>query len=1251
MNSNTDKIAVIGMACRFPGAKNLNEYWNNLVEGKDTITHFRDEELSKFEINYEELKKNPDYIKARGILEDIDKFDAGFFEMTPKEAAGTDPQQRVWLEIAWEAFENAGCDPFNYPGAIGVFAGGYLNTYLLNNILRDPVKLENYIRLRTTESFQIMTGNDVAYIPTKTAYKFNLKGPAINIQTACSTSLVAISQACQSLFSFESDLCLAGGICIVTPQESGYIYQEGAIPSPDGKCRPFDAKAKGSVFSNGVGIVILKRLEDAIRDHDNIYSLVSGWAVNNDGSNKVSYTAPSIEGQAEVIMMAQAFAGISPEEISYIEAHGTATQLGDPIELAALTKAFSSKTERKQFCGIGSVKSNIGHTDAAAGVASFIKACLATYYKMLPATLHFNEPNPHFDFEKSPFYVQDKLKKWNEDKPLIMGVSSFGIGGTNAHVILEEPPLVKQKIDNIKLWPEFLPLSAKSGIALKDRIRDFLDYLKKEPNAKLEDIAFTLQNGRNHMQYRSYCVAEKIDEIKLNKIYFFDITSCTNLSEITFMFPGQGAQYVNMGQTLYKTNDQFKNILDKCFDIVKSETGLILKEILFSTEDIELAEKKLARTDITQMTLFIIEYALAKIYEELGIQPKYLIGHSIGEYTAACISGVFDLDTALKIVIKRGQLMQSMPSGSMLAVKCNKEKLEALNNSKYEIAADNAHELCSISFMTEDIELIKSLLDKNDIGYVPINTSHAFHSSVFDPILKEFGDYVNKFKLNIPVIPFISCLTGEFITPAQAVSYDYWSQQLRCTVLFKKGVSTIKQHEDVLFLEVGPNTHLSSLIRRNTEVSNKNAIVASLGKKDVIDDRFKIISSLGNLWVNGTELKFERLHLTDQPIKICLPTYPFQRQRYWIDYVPGLLPVNAENPYTEISSERSEKLTIQSSDDSLVEELKDLLCQMTGFIKENLKEDMSFEKMGLDSLFLTQLSRSLEKKYMVRVEFRQLTSEYSSLKELSKLILGKSNHLIKQRIADNREVPIEINNFVKFQPNGNKPPLVIIHGQQANNLIQEFIDDEQPFYGYLHPGSDGEKISFKSVNEMAKAYLGQLLRHRPEGPYYLGGFSFGGILAFEMAIQLRNLGQEVPLLALIDSASPLAREPFRWYNNFFKIIKSNILVPPVIWILRIVKLSICKSFIKIKKPVPINLRPFYIIDKYKMLTRTYQPKKFDGDILLFRASQNKSSFKYLGWERFANNIKIVNIDGDHLKVIKDKKRVKILFTEIEKYLL
>jgi acyl transferase domain-containing protein/thioesterase domain-containing protein len=1218
MNSVRDKIAVIGVACRYPGAKNKDEYWNNLLEGKETIKFFTDEELAKSEYDFENLKTNSDYIRARGIINDVDKFDADFFGMNPKEAAFTDPQQRVWLETAWEALEDAGCDPFTYPGAIGVFAGSYINTYLLNNILRDRTRLENYIRLRGSESYQILTGNDVSFLPTKTAYKFNLHGPAINVQTACSTSLVAISQACQSLFSFESDICLAGGVCIVIPQETGYLSQAGAIQSPDGKCRPFDAKGNGTVFSNGAGVVILKRAEDAIRDKDVIYALVSGWALNNDGNDKVSYTAPSVEGQATAITMAHSFAGISPEQIAYIEAHGTATRLGDPIELTALNKVFSAKTDKKQFCGIGSVKSNIGHTDAAAGVASFIKACLSVYNKTIPASLNFTEPNPNFDFRNSPFFVQDKTQKWESSNPLIIGVSSFGIGGTNSHVIVEEPPVPGPSEERSGIWPELLLLSAKKDSALIARKNDLIRYMNNNPQISLADVAFTLGMGRNHMEYRSFAVAE--DGMNLDS-FSSGIRSDDQLKGMAFLFPGQGAQYSGMGKSLYQTNSHFRQIADQCFNIFRSETGMDMKEIIFNS-DTEISDKLLSGTEITQPALFITEYALAAIYSDFGIRPDFMIGHSIGEYVAACISGVFDLPSALKIVIRRGQLMSQMPKGSMMAVRTNIEKLQSMGSQLFEIAGHNSENQCTISIRPENVEKVRSLLVENEIRHILLNTSHAFHSSAFDPILDEFSSYVNQFEMNDPRIPFISCLTGDFITSEQARSGLYWAQQLRNTVSFRNGISKIASVRDVLFLEVGPDTHLSGFIKQNIDVRNKDAIVCSLGKRDELDERRKIMASLGNIWANGINPDFHIL-FKDGAKKIHLPVYPFQRERYWYDFI-SMKESADEKPNVEPILPVSHKV--------LTDELKGMIADIVG-LKGEIKEDQSFDRIGLDSLSLAVLAQNISKKYKIKIEFRQLASELTTIDKLSKAL---KESLLKSGVDQNdkRRKNGGLNNFIRYQPHGEKHPLVVIHGERADRFFPEFLGKDQPYYGYLHPGSDGEKISFRSVEEMVQSYLSQLISVRNSGPFYLAGYSFGGILAFEMAVQLKKLGIDVPFVLLFDT----------YACDRINSLQDYLLLPPR-KVLNLIRTTISKSYIRTGRPNPVNLREYYIIDKYIKLQRAYSPAKSDVKLVLFRATENKSYPELLGWEKFTDNITVIPLEGDHSSIFTNEKSIKKIQTE------
>ncbi len=1011
MNNSTNKIAVIGMSCRFPGAVNAEEFWNNLILGKETLTHFTGEEIARFEPYFDKIKDNPDYVRVRGVLKDIDKFDAAFFGMTPKEAAETDPQQRIWLETAWQALENAGCDPFSYPGAIGVFAGGGVSSYLINNILRDHDWRENFFRPDSGASSQLMFGNDPSYITTKTAYHFNLKGPAVYVQTACSTSLVAIVQACQSLYSYDSDVCLAGGIRIIIPQEKGYLYQEGGIPSPDGHCRAFDAKANGTVGSNGVGVVVLKRMEDAIKDNDTIYALVSGWALNNDGSNKVSFAAPSINGQAEVIMMAQSFAEVSPEEIGYIEAHGTATQLGDPIEMAALTKAFSAKTDKKQFCGIGSVKSNIGHTDSAAGVASFIKVCLSAYNKKIPPTLHYSKPNPHIDFKNSPFYVLNKLKEWSEQKPLIMGVSSFGIGGTNAHLIVEQPPFPEKESEQSSEWPSLIVLSAKSEDSQKRRQKDLAEFLKAKPDLNIHDVAYTLAFGRNHMLHRSFIVASTLEEIISGGKKFTDGKKDNQVSKIAFMFPGQGAQYVKMGYDLYQKNKTFRDILDDSFRIIRYETGEDIKPILFGNSNMAESDLRLTSTELTQPALFIIEYGLSKVLDQLDIKPDFMIGHSIGEYTAACLAGVFDFQTALKIVIKRGQLMRKMPSGNMMAVRSDIEKLKSISESYFEIAADNAFESCTISFKSEDTEKVKTLLDKNNIQHVQLNTSHAFHSAAFDPIISEFREYVNQFNLKKPELPFISCLTGAFITDEQSTSGTYWAQQLRNTVQFRQGISTITVNEGTVFLEVGPNTHLSSLVRQSGDVVNKKIIISTLGKADKTDERYKVLAALGNMYNVGVNINFDVFKQNHKTRKIGLPAYPFERKRHWLEIdlshkiKDNVLSVNANDRDTLDSFSLDSAVESIDVSDNATDKILSIWKSLIG--SEEIGLDDDFFEIGGHSLLALQILTRMKEDMGIKISLKEFLDNPTINKLKSRF--GFENLEQGQKVSPTEKV--DISNF------------------------------------------------------------------------------------------------------------------------------------------------------------------------------------------------------------------------------------------------
>ena len=891
-------IGIIGMTGRFPGAKNLSDFWRNLRDGVESVSFFSDEELESSGIE-PSLFCNPNYVKAKAVLGDVELFDASFFGLNPREAEIIDPQHRLFLECAWEALESAGYDPETYESSIGVYAGVSMNTYLLNNLLSNKGLIE------AVGGYQTMLGNDKDFMPTRVSYKLNLKGPSVVVQTACSTSLVAVQLACQSLLNYQCDIALAGGASIRMPRKAGYLYQEGMILSPDGHCRAFDAKAHGTIVGEGAGIVVLKRLADAFADRDCIHAVIKGGSINNDGALKVGYTAPSVDGQAEVIAMAQAIAGVDSDTISYIEAHGTATPLGDPIEIAALTKAFRAHTERRRFCAVGSVKTNIGHLDAAAGVAGLIKTVLALKHRMLPPSLHFEAPNPNIDFDNSPFYVNARLAAWNrKETPLRAGVSSFGIGGTNAHVIVEEAPAIETSGPS-RPW-QLLLLSAKTNAALENISENLVQHLKENPNLNPADMAYTLQVGRRSFSHRRIAVCRDTEDAvsvlaTMDPKRVFAAVQDSNDRPVTFMFTGQGSQYVNMGLELYRIESKFRKQVDHCSEILKPRLGFDLRDVVYpSEEQTESATEKLNQTLLTQPALFVIEYALAQLWIAWGIRPQAMIGHSIGEYVAACLAGVFSLEDALALVAARGQLMQKMPGGAMMAASLSEDEVRPLLNSKISLAALNGPSLCVVSGPTDAVEALQNQLAQKGVSYSRLHTSHAFHSEMLAPILEPFMEEVKRVALRPPEIPFVSNVTGTWITAREAQAPSYWAKHLRQAVRFSDGVSTLLQEPDRILLEVGPGQTLTSLVRQHPDKNPGQVVLSSTRHpQDQQSDVAFLLNTLGRLWLQGTHVDWSRFYVNERRHRIPLPTYPFERQRYWVEpkrqsYDYGAQPVTLE---------------------------------------------------------------------------------------------------------------------------------------------------------------------------------------------------------------------------------------------------------------------------------------------------------------------------------------------------------------------
>ncbi|MCB0207970.1 MAG: acyltransferase domain-containing protein [Anaerolineae bacterium] len=885
---NDSDIAIVGMACRVPGANNISQFWQNLRDGVESTSNFTREELLAAGHD-PTMIGHPDYVPARAVLSDVELFDAAYFGYAPLEAEMIDPQHRLFLECAVEALETAGYGAEAYRDTVGIYAGVGPNSYLLNYLS------SGHDLGLATHGLQLLIGNDKDYLTTRVSYKLNLRGPSVNVQTACSTSLVAVHLACQSLLEGECHLALAGGVSVSLPQVAGYLYQPEMILSPDGHCRAFDVKAQGTVFGNGVAIVVLKRLEDALADGDPIQAVIKGSAINNDGSAKVGFTAPGIEGQAAAIAEAMAVAGVHPETISYVETHGTGTKLGDPVEIAGLTQAFRIGANKKGYCAIGSLKTNVGHLDTVAGVGGLIKTVLSLQHKMIPPSLNFETPNPQIDFANSPFYVNTQLSKWRTDgQPRRAGVSSFGIGGTNAHVIVEEAPAPTPSGPS-RAW-QLLLLSAKTSSALDTACRDLATYLKQKRDLNLADVAYTLQVGRQPFEHRQMLVCQTLDEAaaSLESCDPSQLTTAvieSGTRPIAFMFPGTGTQYINMGQELYQTEPHFRQTVDECAELLKIHLEIDLRTLLYHPEQPGLASEQLQRPYIAMPAIFITEYALAKLWLAWGLQPRAMIGHSLGEYVAACLAGVFSLADALALVALRGQLFKELPAGATLSVALPEAELHPLLDSDLSIGAINTPVMCTVSGPTEAIDRLEALLAEQETAYRRLPIDGAMHSKMVEPILEPFRRFVKTLSLQPPRIPFVSNVTGDWITATEATDPEHWVKHLCQPVRFAEGLEKLLQEPEQILLEVGPGRTLATLARQHP-ARDRHVVLTSLRHPlEEQSDVALLLATLGKIWLAGGPIDWDGFYVDENRHRLPLPTYPFERQRYWIDLQPNPLPM------------------------------------------------------------------------------------------------------------------------------------------------------------------------------------------------------------------------------------------------------------------------------------------------------------------------------------------------------------------------
>ncbi|MDC7221509.1 MAG: beta-ketoacyl synthase N-terminal-like domain-containing protein [Spirochaetales bacterium] len=1224
-------IAIIGMSGAFSEAEDINSFWKNIKEGKECIRDLSDVELDEAGIS-SDLYNSPNYVKRSASLKEAKMFDPAFFGYTPSDANVMDPQHRLFLEHSWKCMEDGCYDPEEYDGLIGVYAGCSQNDYLIKNLVNSNTRIDSL------EAFQLMLGNDKDYLSTRVSYKLNLKGPSMTIQTACSTSATAIQQACLSLINYQCDMALAGGSSVNVPHDGGYEYKDGLIFSPDGHCRSFDEKANGTVFGDGVGVILLKRLEDALEDKDHIYALIRGAAINNDGSEKVSYTAPSVKAQAEVIATAIALAEVPTESIGYIEAHGTGTLLGDPIEVAALTDAFRMNTKGKDFCVLGSVKPNIGHLDAAAGVASIIKTVKILQEGIYPPQVNFSSPNPALELETSPFKINKDLKKWERGaEPRRAGVSSLGVGGTNVHIVLEEyiPP-VQSISENNEV--NILPLSAKSPESLKQMKANLVSYLKDNSN-KLSDASYTLLNYRRHFPYRDTLISITGDQDELNSfINTPPATTQATTAPVVFLFSGQGSQYPNMGRQLYEEIPFIREIMDRCFSYLKEEENLALKEIMYPPQGDEAKSQKLLQeTSNTQPALFILEYALSKYLQEFDIKPDYLIGHSLGEYTAACLAGFFTLEEALLVVAERGKIMQSAPKGSMLSVALGEEDLKSYLEGKEElqIAVINSPGRCVVSGTYNAIEKLKNSLDEKDIPHSLLKTSHAYHSFMMDSVLDDFREVVEKVNFKAPSLPLLSNTTGDFLKTEDINQRDYWVNQIKSTVRFSNCISSVlAQSKSARFIEIGPGNTLCSLAKMNPEITNDNVILPMIkGPKQQAQDKRFLFNNLSKLWNSGYDVNWGPITGKKEYHKISLPTYAFNHKEYWITQT---LPKNT-NKIEQNNSLNEHYTSPNSFHKSPKDKLKEIWQQTFGI--SEIKDESDFFELGGDSILAVRLCDTLNKTFNKSISLGKLFAAKTFFEQLQ---------LIEDSVSDSESATLI---RLSKKQNESVPTLFCILGINIYQHLADALDNTYNVYGVFLPQEQELLMNQKelpSLQEMATMYRNMVKKTQPNGPYYIAGLSFGGILAYELARQLYNEGEEIKLLSIFDSKLPKEITKFKRITLHLRTLRlGNISLS-----IRKVKRRLIST---LSKMIGVSMAPKLektadedLIDMrqaiYMKVAKKYtiNMPSFDGPATVFRALDSDPFEKLLynddlGWKEYVHgNLSLHNIHGDHLSILHEE---------------
>jgi amino acid adenylation domain-containing protein len=1269
-------IAIIGTAGRFPKAGDVEAFWSNLVNGVEAISFYTPEELQALGIP-EELIRSPAFVPACGVMEDAMCFDAPFFGYSPRDARLMDPQHRVFLECAWEAMERAGYNPLTYPKLAGVFGGSHAPIYWLERIGLSvgPFSAEDY---------QIAIGNVTDNLTTRVAHKLRLRGPAITVLTACSTSLVAVHLACQSLLARECDMALAGGVVILAPFRIGHVHEEGAITSPDGHCRPFDAASSGTVGGSGVGLVVLKRLEDALADGDTIHAVIRGSAVSNDGGAKVSYTAPAPDGQVEAIARAQAAAGVSPETITFVEAHGTGTRLGDPIEVAALTRVFQAAGAQRGHCALGSVKSNVGHLSAAAGVTGLIKAALCLEREVIPPTLHFRRPNPDLHLNDSPFFVNTKPLEWKRGaEPRRAGVSAFGLGGTNAHVVLEEAPAARPSGPSRS--SQLLVLSARTEAALESATARLVAHLQSTPSANLADVAFTLQQGRAAFAHRRAAVCADVNSAvgcltERGSAGVFTRAASPRPPEIVFMFPGGGTQRVDMGRELYAKEPAYRESIDRCAALFQRELPFDIRSLLFPGEERRgSAEEEMLHPRANLAAIFATEYALAELLLSWGIRPAALTGHSLGEYTAACVAGVLSLEDAISLVATRGQLYEELPDDSAtLIVHMSEEALTNMLHDGLSLAAVNGPEACAVSGPSAAIRRFEAELKQKGCDFKRLFISVAAHSALVEPLMDRLTQRAELTARSAPRIPLISNLTGGWMTDEDAVDPSYWARHLRGTVRFADGLATLLENPRRVFIEVGPGRTLATLASRHPGAGPDRLITSTMASASSDEgDVAALLAGVGRLWCAGVEVDWAAFLQEEQRRRVPLPSYPFERVPY------GLDPIRAASPPRASDTERARRAAeapapSRSSQPVLASDARDLpQTDVQRAVADAWQQILGIDQIGIhknffeiggDSLVAIRLLHRLRQALSVSLDSHVLV-ETPTISTISERI----EELRRQRGAPGHRAAAPEDILVKLQDGRSRSPLFLVHpiggSVYCYTDLARGLRLDDAVYGIRSPRLGEAPGARGRVEDIAQMYINRIRGVQESGPYFIGGWSFGGVVAFEMARQLQAEGHSVSPPILIDSPAPAASgaaltvgaRALAWFAADLGAIPEAAIAEETAALERLSPAPQFEHILRryqashpeadLVEPQQIE-RLFHVFMDNMLSLREYSPRPYPGSLVLLQASEaleprlgggvtgeeaprGESAGDAMGWEVYAGGgVELHQVPGNHFTIMK-----------------